>query len=68
MSLNGIFFNNVAEPRSTHLISIFLKKKKANNVSTCVISIKFTFMNHYHFSGRQNDIRLVAGGADGDRV
>ena len=49
------------------------KKKKKNiekliNVSTRVISVKFTFMSHYHFGGKQNDVQLVTRGADGDRV
>jgi hypothetical protein len=30
--------------------------------------MKFTFMSHYHFGGRQNDIQLVTGGADGDGI
>lgn len=68
--MEGIFLYNVAEPRSTHLISLFLKKKKKKekliNVSTRVISMKFTFMSHYHFGGMQNDTRLVTGGTDGD--
>ena len=47
------------------------KKKKIEkliNVSTRVISVKFTFMSHYHFGGKQNDVQLVTRGADGDRV
>lgn len=48
--------------------SIPKKKKKLINVSTRVISVKFTFMSHYHFGGRQNDVQLVTRGADGDRV
>lgn len=44
------------------------KREKLINVSTRVISVKFTFMSHYHFGGRQNDVQLVTRGADGDRV
>ena len=44
------------------------RKEKLINVSTRVISVKFTFMSHYHFGGRQNDVQLVTRGADGDRV
>ena len=44
------------------------KIEKLINVSTRVISVKFTFMSHYHFGGRQNDVQLVTRGADGDRV
>lgn len=67
MGLGRFFICNIAEQKSSHQICLFLKKKLIN-VSTRVISVKFTFTSHYHFGGRLNNIQLVTGGADGDGV